>query len=365
MLRLQSQIRGYAWGSREVIARIQGRPTPSPGPEAELWVGAHPDNPSIVDGQPLDKLIAAAPAEYLGARAVSAFGPRLPYLMKLLAAERPLSVQVHPDARQAAEGHAAEVAAGVVERSYADPYHKPELLVALGDFEAMCGFRDPAESASALRGVDGLAPVVELLEEGRLEAALRTLLTMDTAKAVERVAQRDPLAARLARFYPGDVGVIVALLLNHVRLRAGEAVWMPPRTPHSYVEGVGVEAMAASDNVLRGGLTPKRVDVPELMRVLSFEPSRPPVVAPVDVAPGVVTWAVPVPDFRLHRVAVSGSPTRLDLPGPRTVLCLAGTVTVTDAAGAVEIRAGESAFGLADGGLLTFAGTGEAYVTSL
>ncbi len=365
MRRLHSQIRGYDWGSREVIARIQGRPSPSAGPEAELWIGAHPDNPSTVDGEPLDKLIAGAPADYLGAQSVQLFGPRLPYLLKILAAERPLSVQAHPDAQQAAQGYAAEEASGAVERSYVDSYHKPELLVALGDFEALCGFRDPVESAQALRGL-GIDRQVDGLAAGDLGGFLRGLWELpDPAEVVRRAAERDPLAARLARFYPGDIGVVVALLLNYVRLSAGEAVWMPARTLHCYVAGAGVEVMAASDNVLRGGLTSKRVDVPELMRVLRFEASLPPVLEPVGVAPGVVTWPVPVPDFRLHRVTVSGSSVSIDLPGPRTVLCLAGAVTLADASGEIALRGGESAFGRAGDGVMTITGTGEAYLASL
>ncbi|HEX6683287.1 MAG TPA: mannose-6-phosphate isomerase, class I [Candidatus Limnocylindrales bacterium] len=373
MLVLQNIIRGYPWGSREVIANVQGRPVPSPEPEAELWIGAHPDAPSIVDGQPLDKLIEAAPERFLGASTVSRFGPRLPYLMKLLAAEQPLSVQAHPDPQQARTGYEAEDAAGVPkgspERSYVDPFHKPELLVALGDFEALCGFRPLDESIAVFRGLGlpELDGVVDHLTAGSLREALGTLLKMPGIG--EAVAARDPFAARLARFYPGDAGVAVALLLNHMTLRPGQAVWMPARTLHAYVEGAGIEVMAASDNVLRGGLTRKHVNVPELLRVLSFEPAPMPVVSPEPVMPGVVTWPVPVPDFRLYRVRLAGdgAPVVLDPDGPRAVLCLSGSVTVSDAEGDVTLAGGESAFGLAGADPLVFtsAGGAEVYVTSL
>src|SRR5262249_34046922 len=143
-------IRGYPWGSHEFIAGVQGRPTPTDEPEAELWIGAHPDSPSTIDSQPLDKLIEATPARFLGDSVVKRFGPRLPYLMKLLAAQQPLSVQAHPDAEQAHAGYLAEEAAGIAkgspERNYADPFHKPELLVALEDFDALCGFRPLGEA---------------------------------------------------------------------------------------------------------------------------------------------------------------------------------------------------------------------------
>jgi mannose-6-phosphate isomerase len=364
---LQTTIRGYPWGSHEFIAKVQGRPAPSDLPEAELWIGAHPDSPSSIDSQPLDKLIEASPGQFLGDQAVQRFGPRLPYLMKLLAAQQPLSVQAHPDSAQAYAGFMAEEAAGVPrgspERSYADPFHKPELLVALDDFEALCGFRPLDEAAGALAAtrVPELDPVVRMLTSGSLREALGYLLGMPDS-VVERVAANDQLAAKLAGFYPADPGVIVSLLLNHKMLRAGEAVWMPARTLHAYVEGAGVEIMAASDNVLRGGLTRKHVDVPELLRVLSFEPGPVPMVRSEPVADGVVTWPVPVPDFRLYRVDVTDAPVTLEPAGPRTVFCLTGPAKVSDDDGGVTLAGGDSAFGLAGAGPLTFAAGGDCAV---
>jgi mannose-6-phosphate isomerase len=163
------------------------------------------------------------------------------------------------------------------------------------------------------------------------------------------------------------MGVIVALLLNHIVLRPGEAAWMPSGTLHAYIRGCGVEVMAASDNVLRGGLTHKPVNVPELLRVLRFEASTPPVLGAVPVAPGVDTWPAPVPDFRLCRVRLDDSldATKVDPDGPRTVLCLSGRMTVGDAESALTLTGGEAAFGVAGGGPLTFTGHGEAYYTSL
>lgn len=377
MFRLKSHIRGYQWGSREFIAKVQRRPYPSPGPEAELWIGAHPDNPSTVDARPLDKMIEESPVEFLGSSSLAQFGPRLPYLMKLLAAEEPLSVQAHPDSEQAVTGHAAEDAAGILkgtaQRSYVDPFHKPELLVALRDFEALCGFRPADEAAAVLRDLEvpRLRPIVAQLASGSLRDALSTLLTWpseDREALVEGVAARQELAGRLCRYHPADLGVVVALLLNHVILRPGEAVWMPAGTLHAYVRGAGVEVMAASDNVLRGGLTRKHVNVPELLRVLRFEAMRPPIVVPQEIAPGVVTWPVPVPDFRLYRITVSDSPVAVDPQGPRTVLCLSGEISVVDEAGSLTLGSGESAFGRAGGGVMTFSGAGapgEAYLVSL
>lgn len=379
---LRSPIRGYAWGSRSVIAALQGRPVPSPEPEAELWIGAHPADPSrlAATGQPLTDLIAQRPDQVLGAPVVSRFGARLPYLLKLLAAEQPLSLQAHPDPAQAAAGYAAEEAAGVPRdapyRRYVDRFHKPELLVAVTEFRALCGFREPEASAALLAGlgVPGLSPVVAALADGDLERAARRLLTApEPAELVAAVAgaagsqPRYRLVGELAERYPGDIGVVVALLLNLVTLAPGEAIFMPAGNLHAYLHGTGVEIMAASDNVLRGGLTPKHVDVPELLRVLRFEPLRDPVRTPTAVGPGVVTWPVPVPDFALHQVTPTGAgPVTLKLPGPRTVLCLAGQIEADDGAEAVTLRAGEAAFGAAGPavGPLRLAGMGVAVVAS-
>ncbi|GIG86064.1 mannose-6-phosphate isomerase, class I [Plantactinospora endophytica] len=385
---LHGRIRDYAWGSRTVLAELQGRPVPSEGPEAELWLGAHPGDPSTLHrgGAPLSLVDAFAedPVRWLGADVVDRFGQRLPFLLKVLAPEAPLSLQAHPDAEQARAGYAAETTdPELTHRNYVDPYHKPEMLVAVSPFHALCGFRDPKNSADLLDafGVPALDPVVAALRAGTdgLPDAVRTLLTWPSSERAELVAAvaaaevgaqfaaPAELARDLARRYPADPGVLVALLLNHVSLAPGEAIWMPAGNLHAYLYGAGVEILAASDNVLRGGLTPKHVDVRELLRVLRFEVLGDPVVAPVPVAPGVVTWPVPVDDFALHGVRLDdrvGS-ARLDLRGPRIALCLAGEVTVADGAGSALLGPGAAAIGRADGGPLTVSGDGELYVASV
>ncbi|GAB3139291.1 mannose-6-phosphate isomerase, class I [Micromonospora sonneratiae] len=402
---MSSRIRDYAWGSRSVLAELQGRPVPSDGPEAELWLGAHPGSPSSVEhnGQPVSliDLLAAEPRRWLGDEVVARFGARLPFLLKVLAAERPLSLQVHPNSEQARAGYAAEQAraastepaeqaeqadpAGRVlpPRNYVDPYHKPEMLVALSPFEALCGFRDPKVSADVFEAfrVPTLDPVVAALRTGPegLREAVQLLLTWpeaDRAALVDAVVTADvasdfapqaALARQLAGQYPADPGVLVALLLNHVSLAPGEAIWMPAGNLHAYLRGAGVELMATSDNVLRGGLTPKHVDVPELLRVLCFEVLDDPVVASVPVTPGVVTWPIEIDDFALHSVRLDEvtSQVRLTPTGPRVVLCVAGRIEVGDAAGTIAISQGQAAFGAADGGPLTLSGAGEAYVASV
>lgn len=378
---MRNAVRPYAWGSRTAIAALQRRPVPSPGPEAELWIGAHPRAPSRLegDGTSLTEVIAAAPEASLGPTVVQQFGPRLPFLLKVLAAAQPLSLQAHPDPVQAAAGFRAEEAAGVPreapQRRYVDPHHKPELLVAVTEFRALCGFREPTDAAAVLAalGVPDLASVVAALRKGRLAEAVTALLEwpvpqrsalVDQVVAAGAGVPDCALAEELATAYPGDVGVVVALLLNQLTLAPGEAIFMPAGNLHAYLSGVGIELMAASDNVLRGGLTPKHVDVPELLRVLRFEPLTEPVLRPVPVAPGVVTWPVPVSDFTLHRVQLTDdAAVELPLAGPRVVLCLSGELHVADGVSEITLRSGEAGFG-PPVGLLGLRGAGEAYVAA-
>lgn len=371
MRALAGPIRGYAWGSRTFLSALRGADGPSPQPEAELWLGAHPSGPALADGVPLSDVVAADPDGILGASVSSRFGPRLPYLLKLLAAAKPLSLQAHPDALQARAGYALEEAVSEGEpRNYVDPYHKPELLVAIEDFEALCGFRDPGETAELLSGFDvpALARVVAVLRtpypgpalRGAVEllmhwpAAERASLVGAVGEAGRRRAGSGQpafdLAARLADWYPGDVGVVLALLLNQVWLRPDEAVFMPAGNMHAYVRGAGVEIMAASDNVLRGGLTPKRVDVAELLHVLRYEVLVDPVLRPVSLAAGVVTWPTPAAEFALVKATADAGGPVVVLPGtgPRTVVCLAGRARCCAGDSVLELGPGQAAFAGAD-----------------
>jgi mannose-6-phosphate isomerase len=372
---LDSPIRKYAWGSRSAIATLQGRPAPTEEPEAELWMGAHPASPSrlAVSGTSLVDAITADPAKMLGAANVERFGARLPFLLKVLAAAQPLSLQAHPTREQARTAHAAG------HPSYVDAWHKPEMLVALTDFDALCGFRDPAAAASDLAalGVSRLKPTIDALSQSDVAAALhdavRGLLAAPDPELVAdvvlacrpRVAERPAysLVVALAEQYAGDTGVIVATLLNRVLLRPTEAVWMPAGNLHAYLRGVGVEIMAASDNVLRGGLTPKRVDVEELLRVLRFEVLDDPVTRPVALGPSLSAYPVPLPDFALHRAVLDAATPAVRLPGngPRIVLCTRGTVRVDDGAVPVSLVSGQAAFAPAARPELSVSGAGEVF----
>jgi mannose-6-phosphate isomerase len=365
---LTSAVRFYPWGSRTVIPELLGQPSPAPQPHAELWMGAHPDEPSLLaDGRPLDRAIAEEPERLLGARAVSRFGPRLPFLMKVLAADRPLSLQAHPTMEQAAAGYAAEEAAGIPRddptRTFKDPWHKPELLLALTTFEALCGFRPVEESLHCLAKLQlpELKPTIAALARGGLRAAIPQLLALSDGRRtslVEAVARRaatyvaahDPefintyrWAATLAESYPGDPGVVISLMCNHLKLAPGEAVFLPAGNLHAYLSGAGVEVMASSDNVLRGGLTSKHVDLAALMEVLDFADGRIPVLHPV-LGPGGLRYPVPVEDFDLTRVELDDRTGALTTAGPQVLLCTEGRAVLAAADGELVLEKGRSAF---------------------
>ncbi|WP_028810732.1 mannose-6-phosphate isomerase, class I [Streptomyces flavidovirens] len=368
MDRLSNTVRPYAWGSTTAIPALLGT-APTGEPQAEMWMGAHPGAPSRIDRgdgkgeQPLSAVIDADPEAELGEAAVRKFGPRLPFLLKILAAGAPLSLQVHPNLAQAKEGYAAEECAGVPidapHRNYKDANHKPELICALTPFEGLCGFRAPAESADVLAAleVDSLKPYVDLLHAHPEEAALREVLTAvlsaDRAEMAETVTSAAAAANRLggayapygilAHHYPGDPGVIAAMLLNYVQLQPGEALFLGAGVPHAYLSGLGVEIMANSDNVLRCGLTPKHVDVPELLRIVRFEARDAGILRPeASSSTGEELYDTPIDEFRLSRHVLAPGATPRTLPSgtPQILLCTAGEVR----AGELTLAPGESAF---------------------
>ncbi|GHB92680.1 mannose-6-phosphate isomerase [Streptomyces umbrinus] len=374
MDRLDNTIRPYAWGSTTAIPRLLGV-EPTGEPQAEMWMGAHPGAPSRTLRGPLTEVIDEAPEKELGPAAVAKFGPRLPFLLKLLAAGAPLSLQVHPDLAQAREGYEDEERRGVPidapHRNYKDANHKPELICALTEFDGLCGFRAPAEAAGLLAAldVDSLKPYVDLLHAHPEEAALREVLTAvlsadreqmaatvtEAAAACARLGGAHAPYADLAHHYPGDPGVIAAMLLNHVRLQPGEALFLGAGVPHAYLNGLGVEIMANSDNVLRCGLTPKHVDVPELLRIVRFEASDPGVLRPEASPDGEEVYETPIDEFRLSRYAlVAGAPVHdLTLGTPQILLCTAGSVQAGEHAlgpgRSVFVPAGEKAEVSGDG----------------
>ncbi|MER6733092.1 mannose-6-phosphate isomerase, class I [Streptomyces puniciscabiei] len=361
MDRLDNTIRPYAWGSPTAIPHLLGV-EPTGEPQAEMWMGAHPGAPSRTARGTLVDVIDADPERELGKAAVAKFGPRLPFLLKILAAGAPLSLQVHPDLEQAKEGYADEerrnIPVDAPHRNYKDANHKPELICALTEFDGLCGFRDPVRAADLLDalGVASLKPYVDLLharpEDAALREVLTAILTADPEDMARTVAEASAACARLggdhapyadlAQHYPGDPGVIAAMLLNHVRLQPGEALFLGAGIPHAYLNGLGVEIMANSDNVLRCGLTPKHVDVPELLRVVRFEAGDPGVLRPEASPAGEEVYETPIDEFRLSRyVLPEGAAARdLTLDTPQILLCTAGSVR----AGEHELSPGRSVF---------------------
>ena len=359
MEHLQGALRNYPWGSHTLLAQLRGTQVPSEAPEAELWFGAHSAAPSQVAGRGLDAVIAADPEGTLGKRVAARYGSHLPFLLKLLAADEPLSIQAHPSRSQAKAGFAREEEEGIrlddPTRNYKDPNPKPELIVALTPFEALAGFRPLAQTREffAALNCEELDHYASLLDATSEEAGLRAVFTTfislpeDVRKtlidaivpAAERVADdagagaARPLAAMFLRVhdkYPNDVGVLAALLLNYVQMRPGEALFLQAGQLHAYLSGLGVEIMANSDNVLRGGLTSKHVDVPELVKVLDFSTLEDPF-ANTTERDNEVSFHLPVDDFIMsaHRIDAE-HPLLVDTDGPAIVLCTEGTVRAGD-----------------------------------
>ncbi|MFJ4208674.1 mannose-6-phosphate isomerase, class I [Paenarthrobacter sp. NPDC089675] len=385
MYQIENVLRPYAWGSTTAIAELLGRPA-SGGPEAELWIGAHPDSPSTAfhpNGvtQSLDELIASNPLHHLGAASLEEFGPRLPFLTKLLAAEQPLSLQVHPSLEQARDGYAREnaagMAAGSAERNYKDDNHKPEMIFALTPFRALCGFRPAAVSRSifehlasvldsAARNVPAIITgVIQDLGQDDEASALRAAFTRlieggdevsaavaDVESVLRSGAPREPHDEALTAMlgindaFPGDPGVLISLLLNHLSLQPGEAVYLPAGNIHAYLHGLGVEVMAASDNVLRGGLTPKHVDVPELLKTVRFESLGVPRVLAESTGLGQELYRPPFKEFQLQRIELGpdASPVPLAQSGPAVVVVVAGSVVLDSPKSDLRLTRGGTAF---------------------
>lgn len=385
---LECAIMPYSWGSRTAIASLTGRPTPSDGPEAELWMGAHPVAPSIVDRggarHSLEVVVDGDPERELGAEVVRELGPRLPFLLKVLAAVEPLSMQAHPTQEQANAGWADEERRGVprdaATRNYKDPSHKPELLCALTHFEALSGFRS---IETTLRLFDqlaiaelepALAPLRRSPDSRGLSDTFQELMTMSAtwrARVIEATVQacaaapaRDggafrrerELVGRLAELYPDDIGVVSSLLLELVHLEPGEAIYLGAGNLHVYLEGTGVEIMASSDNVLRGGLTRKHVDVPELLRVLDFGGGPAPVVRARALDEHESVYDTPAREFRLSRLRVDGPVTRA-VDGPEILLVTEGSLRTST----LSIPRGRAVFIPASSREYTLEGVGTIY----
>ena len=372
-------VRHYDWGSRTAIPELLGQPATGE-PWAELWLGAHPAAPAEVGAraEPLDRLIAADPVAALGPAVASRYG-RLPFMVKVLAAAEPLSLQAHPTQVQAAAGFAREEADGIgldaPERMFTDRSPKPEMICALSSFETLCGFRSAERTDALLESLEApaLAPLRGRLANRATQSmrdVLEWLLCTDEAVAAELAdavteacvgvsvedewtATRTALGA-LGTLRPGDRGVAMAVLLNHVALAPGEAVFLDSGCLHAHLGGTAVEVMADSDNVVRGGLTSKHTDAATLLQIVDCEASDAPVQAP-ELAEGVAVYSSTAPQFSLLRAEVDAP---VELPaGPAVLLCTAGRV---DASG-VAMHPGTAAWAPASDPRVVLEGQGTVF----
>ncbi|HEY6553694.1 MAG TPA: mannose-6-phosphate isomerase, class I [Vicinamibacteria bacterium] len=367
---LDNAVQNYAWGSTTAIAALLGRPSPGGLPEAELWIGAHPKAPSrAIDGSAecrLDEWIRRDPAATLGPAVAARYG-ELPFLLKVLAAAEPLSIQCHPNAEQARAGFTRENEGGLSfadpRRNYRDPNHKPELLVALTRFLALKGFRPLEEimaffaafSADPLR--EALANLSRARDAGALKQLFGALLSLDRdarslllSQALATAGRRsDPAwrwVGRLHDKYPGDVGTLAPLLLNLIELQPDEALFLGAGELHAYLEGTGLELMANSDNVLRGGLTPKHVDAGELLAVARFEGGPPEVLRPMRLADTERIYRTPASEFQLSLIDLSPEGAYVAPPGRgvELLLGLSGNACIVADGHTVPLSQGRSAF---------------------
>jgi mannose-6-phosphate isomerase len=398
IFRLENPSQRYAWGSVNGISDTLGIPNPGGGPLAEIWMGAHPKAPStaIVDGKRigLDEYIKRGPVAALGPNVVDKLGSSLPFLFKVLSAGTPLSIQAHPSKRKAQLGFERENLGGVPldapDRNYRDPNHKPEMVVALTHFELICGFRPVAEIIENMRLV---APgeferSLERLERdpSRVELSVffyalvsadersRTRLLAAVAGNIERALSAGTVPSgreeafrwvlKIMGFFPGDVGAVFPLILNHVVLEPGQAAFIAPGELHAHLSGTCFEIMANSDNVIRGALTPKFVDLPELVSVLSFNPERIAVVEPVATAPCEESYPTFVPDFEISRITLGpGRRYSRSSDGPELLFCRSGSALIScEGEDPILLAQGEAAFVSADAADYGLSAEGEAIV---
>jgi mannose-6-phosphate isomerase len=417
ILRLKPTLQSYDWGSRSALHALLGLEQDG-GPLAELWMGAHPKGPSSasVDGgssASLADLIRADPVAMLGQRMLDEYGPRLPYLLKVLAADRALSLQVHPTPHLARAGFNRENREGVPhgspERSFHDDQHKPEMVVAVSRFEGLSGFRRPVRILELLDGLRGdlAGRLRAALERDRSAGGIRAAFTIalhartlpdvaaDLLTTVADVRARlaagsaspraDETVVTLAEQHPGDPGALVSLMLNRVTLEPGESMFVPAGHVHAYLSGCAVEIMSSSDNVLRAGLTSKHVDVDALLACARYDagPAARPEVRPVrtglredgravgasdGAGTGLWEYRPAISEFALVMGEVADERVSLPATGPRIVLALDGRVEVgpcdgSGAGGAWEVvRPGESVFVPHAAGGLALRGPGRVVV---
>ena len=388
MKRLEPARQQYAWGSTAAIPALLGVADDG-APWAEAWYGSHPAGPArVAGGDVLSTLIEAEPERLLGEDIIWRFGRRLPFLLKLIAPEQPLSLQVHPSQAQAAEGYALEEEAGIAldhpSRNYKDTNHKPEMVLALTRFQAVAGFRAPRRAVEVLAGLDSVLArrMRRTLRLNPTRYGIRQVFSdvvsastrptpEEISDLVAEIAARfeagtspslrvDSNVLKMAVTFPGDPGIAAALLLNPVTLQPGEALFVPAGSVHAYISGLGVEVMASSDNVLRAGLSAKHIDVPEMLACVDYVAAPPVRPAPEYLSRATRAYYAPVDDFELMVTTVVAADGRLPVPGrgPRILLAVEGAMTLVTQAGSQTLAQGEAVFVGADERGLSVEGEG-------
>ncbi|EPJ0593817.1 mannose-6-phosphate isomerase [Enterobacter roggenkampii] len=382
MQKLINSVQNYAWGSKTALTDLYGIANPNNLPMAELWMGAHPKSSSKIEdasgqARSLRDVIDADKAALLGDKVAQRFG-ELPFLFKVLCADQPLSIQVHPNKQASEIGFAKENAAGIpldaAERNYKDPNHKPELVFALTPFLAMNAFREFSEIISLLQPVAGANnAIAHFLENPNAEALSQlfaSLLNMQgeekshalaVLKAALESQQGEPWETirLIAQFYPDDSGLFSPLLLNVVKLNPGEAMFLFAETPHAYLQGVALEVMANSDNVLRAGLTPKYIDIPELVANVKFvaKPAAELLTQPVKNG-AELDFPIPVEDFAFSLHDLSQTETTIAQESAAILFCVEGEATLHKGEQRLVLKPGESAFVAANESPVSVSGTG-------
>ena len=378
--KLRGRIQNYPWGSHSFLAGLRGESVPSKEPEAELWIGVHPQAPSEVSlegsWKSLEAVIHESPEAILGARTSAHFEGRLPFLLKVLACEEPLSIQLHPNVQQAR--------AGLARGTYTDARHKPELAVALTSFTLLRDFRPASEIVELFRrGCGGaLSSEIQALQDQPGAAGilrfLGRLLRLDPAKAKAALAEAAAVSQqtsfeapfewvqRLLTHYPDDVGCLAPLYMNLLRLEPGEATFQPPGILHGYLEGAAVEVMADSDNVTRAALTSKKTDVEELLHLVRSESGESEAVKAVEKESGWRTYSPPVEEFRLTTLALEGERSFESPESVQIWLCTEGSVSLSGAESEpVILAASESAVVSAAVESFSAVGQGTCFIASV
>ncbi|MEW7315181.1 mannose-6-phosphate isomerase [Buttiauxella gaviniae] len=381
MQKLINSVQNYAWGSKTALTELYGVQNPENLPMAELWMGAHPKSSSKIldNNQPrsLRDVIDANKPALLGKAVAERFG-ELPFLFKVLCADQPLSIQVHPNKKASELGFAKENTAGIpldaAERNYKDPNHKPELVFALTPFLAMNAFREFSNIVSLLQPVSGAHPAIaHFLQEPNAERLSQLFASLLNMKGEEKSLALGVLKAALnnqqgepwetirviSEFYPDDSGLFSPLLLNVVKLQPGEAMFLFAETPHAYLKGVALEVMANSDNVLRAGLTPKYIDIPELVANVKFEPKPAnELLTQPEKSASELDFPIPVDDFAFSLHDLSNQPVDLVQTSAAIVFCVEGEAVLSKDQQQLVLKPGESAFISAEESPVAISGVG-------